>query len=125
MIDPSLSPTTESPASDSPASDSCCGGASNKLSLDEAELLAHGLAAVADPVRLQMLSIISGSSTGEVCACDFVGPIDKSQPTVSHHLKVLSEAGLIEGDKRGRWVWYRLTDGRLDGLMSSLSAATN
>lgn len=113
------------PAIDTPNPDACCGGAASKLSTNEAELLAHGLAAVADPVRLQMLSIIAGSSTGEVCACDFVGPIDKSQPTVSHHLKVLSEAGLIEGDKRGRWVWYQLTVGSLDRLMSALSAATN
>jgi len=106
------------------AGDACCGGAASKLTSDEAEQLAHQLAAVADPVRLQMLSIIAGASSGEVCACDFVGPIDKSQPTVSHHLKVLSEAGLIEGDKRGRWIWYRLAAGRLDGLMSSLAAAT-
>ena len=119
MTDP-ISKTSAEPS----AGDSCCGGAVSKLTGDEAEQLAHQLAAVADPVRLQMLSIIAGAPSGEVCACDFVGPIDKSQPTVSHHLKVLSEAGLIEGDKRGRWIWYRLAAGRLDGLMSSLAAAT-
>lgn len=120
MID-SISTPNVDPAAD----DSCCGGGTaRKLSNDDAELLAQGLAAVADPVRLQMLSIIAGSSSGEVCACDFVGPIKKSQPTVSHHLKVLSEAGLIEGEKRGRWVWYQLSAGRLDRLMSSLNAAT-
>ncbi len=108
----------------SPVNEACCGGGVSKLTTDEAELLAHQLGAVADPVRLQMLSIIADSESGEVCACDFVGPIDKSQPTVSHHLKVLSEAGLIEGDKRGRWIWYRLAEGRLEALMSSLAAAT-
>jgi ArsR family transcriptional regulator len=120
MIEP-----TPTSATTAPVSDACCDGTISKLSINEAERLAHGLAAVADPVRLQMLSIIAGSSSGEVCACDFVGPIDRSQPTVSHHLKVLSEAGLIEGEKRGRWIWYRLTSGRLDGLLSSLAAATN
>jgi ArsR family transcriptional regulator, arsenate/arsenite/antimonite-responsive transcriptional repressor len=95
----------------------------SRLSPDEAETLARQLAAVADPTRLHMLSIIA-SSSGEVCACDFVGPIDKSQPTVSHHLKVLSEAGLIEGDKRGRWVWYRLSRDQLDTVMAALAAAT-
>jgi len=117
----SIQPTTP----DSPSDAACCGGATSKLSPDEAAALAHRLAAVADPVRLQMLSIMAGSSTGEVCACDFVGPIAKSQPTVSHHLKVLTEAGLIEGDKRGRWIWYRLAAGSIDGLVSSLAAATD
>jgi ArsR family transcriptional regulator, arsenate/arsenite/antimonite-responsive transcriptional repressor len=103
--------------------DPCCSGGTTRLSPDEAESLARQLAAVADPTRLHMLSIIA-SSSGEVCACDFVGPVDKSQPTVSHHLKVLSEAGLIEGDKRGRWIWYRLSRDRLDAVMSTLAAAT-
>jgi ArsR family transcriptional regulator len=116
--------SNSNPTLESADGDACCGGGTSKLTIDEAEQLAHQLAAVADPVRLQMLSIIASSSSGEVCACDFVGPIDRSQPTVSHHLKVLSEAGLVEGDKRGRWIWYRLAAGRLDGLMSSLSAAT-
>ena len=71
-------------------------------------------------MRLQILSIISRAPTGEVCACDFVEPIGKSQPTISHHLKVLAEAGLIDGDKRGRWVWYRLRPDRVSDLIASL-----
>lgn len=101
----------------------CCGGAVGWLSSGEAEKLAHQLAAIADPVRLQVLSIIANAPTGEVCACDFVGPIDKSQPTISHHLKVLAEVGLVEGDKRGRWVWYQLAPGTLDGVLGSVSDA--
>ena len=99
---------------------SCCTSAVEVPDLEATAALADALGALADPVRLQILSIIAGSSSGEVCACDFVGPIGRSQPTISHHLKVLSEAGLIDGDKRGRWVWYRLAPGRLDGLASSL-----
>ncbi|MDG1187070.1 MAG: metalloregulator ArsR/SmtB family transcription factor, partial [Ilumatobacter sp.] len=59
-----------------------------------------------------------------VCACDFVEPIGKSQPTISHHLKVLSNAGLVSGDKRGRWIWYRLNRNSIDGIISGLTSAT-
>ncbi|MDX2380737.1 MAG: metalloregulator ArsR/SmtB family transcription factor [Acidimicrobiia bacterium] len=103
----------------------CCGGAVDWLPADEAEEIAHQLAAVADPVRLQMLSIIARAPRGEVCACDFVGPIEKSQPTISHHLKVLAEAGLVEGEKRGRWVWYQLSPSALTGLLGSVTRATS
>jgi ArsR family transcriptional regulator len=113
---------TSGPETSGPAG--CCGGAVEWLSTVEAELLAHQLAAVADPVRLQVLSIIANAPAGEVCACDFVGPIDKSQPTISHHLKVLTEARLVEGDKRGRWVWYRLAPGKMATLLGALSSAT-
>jgi ArsR family transcriptional regulator len=102
----------------------CCGGATEWLPRDRAESIAAALAAVADPVRLQVLSIIANAPAGEVCACDFVGPLGKSQPTISHHLKVLSEAGLVDGDKRGRWVWYRLVPGHLDTLIAALRSAT-
>ncbi|MEP1122347.1 MAG: metalloregulator ArsR/SmtB family transcription factor [Ilumatobacter sp.] len=72
--------------------------------------LARTYAALADPVRLKMLSLIAAS--GEVCSCDFVEPLAKSQPTVSHHTRILAEAGLIDGDKRGRWVHWRVRSGR-------------
>ena len=107
-----------------PDAAACCGGGVSRLDADESAALAAGLGALADPVRLQMLSIIASSATGEVCACDFVGPIAKSQPTVSHHLKVLSEAGLVSGEKRGRWVWYRIAPQRLDTLIATLGRAT-
>jgi ArsR family transcriptional regulator len=91
----------------------------------EADALATRLGAVADPVRLQVLSIIANSPSGEVCACDFVAPLGKSQPTVSHHLKVLAEAGLVEGDKRGRWIWYRLGDDAVSSLAGALGGVVS
>jgi ArsR family transcriptional regulator, arsenate/arsenite/antimonite-responsive transcriptional repressor len=91
------------------------------LSGGEAAELAKGFAALADPVRLRLLSLIAAQATGEVCACELVEPLGKSQPTVSHHLKVLREAGLVEGDKRGTWVWYRVVPAMLDRLRDSLS----
>ncbi|MEL6893623.1 MAG: metalloregulator ArsR/SmtB family transcription factor [Actinomycetota bacterium] len=106
-------------------STACCGGVNDWLRGDDATALASRLAAVADATRLQILSIIGRSEAGEVCACDFVGPIGKSQPTVSHHLKILSEAGLIEGDKRGRWIWYRLSDGAVSGLAGQLGTLSS
>ncbi|NND75270.1 MAG: helix-turn-helix transcriptional regulator [Ilumatobacter sp.] len=106
---------TESPA--------CCGGGVSRLDSDQAGELASRLTALADPVRLQMLSIISSSDRREVCACDFVGPIGRSQPTVSHHLKVLSEAGLVTGEKRGRWVWYRVAPDAVDAVVNTLGEA--
>lgn len=86
----------------------CCGAPGDKaLTVKQAESLASSFAALADPVRLRLLSLIATSATGEVCACNLVGPLGKSQPTVSHHLRVLREAGLVTADKRGIWMWYR------------------
>ena len=102
--------------------EACCGGVTEWIRGDDADGLADALGAVADSTRVQILSIIGRSASGEVCACDFVGPIGKSQPTISHHLKILAEAGLIEGDKRGRWIWYRLSDGALDALAVELGS---
>jgi ArsR family transcriptional regulator, arsenate/arsenite/antimonite-responsive transcriptional repressor len=87
----------------------------------DAETLARGFTALADPARLRLLSLLAAAEAGEVCACDLVEPLGKSQPTVSHHLKVLSEAGLVTGDKRGRWVWYRVVPEHLDALRDAIS----
>lgn len=84
----------------------------------DAEDLARAYAALADPVRLRLLSMVAAA--GELCACDLQGPLGKSQPTVSHHTKVLAEAGLITGEKRGRWVWWSLVPGRVDALRDAL-----
>lgn len=95
---------------------SCCTPVRTDV-LDEpqAEALAQSFAALADPIRLRLLSFIT-SSTTEVCACDLVAPSGRSQPTVSHHMKILVDAGLVERDKRGLWVWYRPVPARLDAL---------
>jgi ArsR family transcriptional regulator, arsenate/arsenite/antimonite-responsive transcriptional repressor len=81
------------------------------LSTDEAEDLAHVLAALGDPVRLRLLSILAAE--GETCSCNLEEPLGKSQPTVSHHTRVLAEAGLIVGEKRGKWMWWRVVPERL------------
>jgi ArsR family transcriptional regulator len=78
------------------------------ISRDEAERLSRTLKAIADPARLQVLSYLRSQPNGEACACDLVQPLGLAQPTVSHHLKVLYEAGVLEREKRATWVYYRL-----------------
>jgi ArsR family transcriptional regulator len=90
------------------------------LDEDEAEELAAAFGALADPVRLRLLSLIA--EAGEVCACDLLAPLGKAQPTISHHTKVLADAGLIVGEKRGRWVWWSVVPGRVRGLRDALQA---
>jgi len=101
---------------------SCCTTALG-AALDEesAVLHARGFAALADPTRLRLLSLLASAEAGEVCVCDLTAPVGKSQPTVSHHLKLLAEAGLVTGDKRGRWVWYRIVPERIDQLRAALA----
>lgn len=91
-------------------------GLSSALARPEAEQLAHLLKAISDPTRLQLISMINASSNAESCACNLTGPLGLSQPTISHHLKVLAEAGLIEGEKRGTWVWYTVNQERWQQL---------
>lgn len=83
--------------------------------------LARGFHALADPARLRLLSLIAAQPDGEVCACELVEPLGKSQPTVSHHLKVLYEAGLVGREKRGTWVWYWVVPERLAALRRALA----
>lgn len=99
----------------------CCSPVrSDVLDEDQATVLADSFAALSDPIRLRLLSYIAASEADEVCACDLLGPSGRSQPTVSHHMKILVDAGLIERDKRGLWVWYRLVPSRLDALRAVL-----
>lgn len=98
----------------------CCSPiADGILSEAQAEILASAFAALADPVRLRLYSMIA--STDELCSCDVVEPLGKSQPTVSHHTKVLAAAGLITGEKRGRWVYWRAEASRRDLLRALLA----
>jgi ArsR family transcriptional regulator len=100
----------------------CCASVlTAPLDEDAARSLARSFAALADPARLRLLSLIAAQESGEVCACELVEPIARSQPTVSHHLKVLREAGLVEADKRGSWVWYRIVPARVAELRAALS----
>jgi ArsR family transcriptional regulator len=90
------------------------------LDRDAAEHLARLLKAVADPARLQLLSLIRASNSGEACVCDLTEPLGLSQPTVSHHLRVLIGAGLLTREKRGTWAWYALIPGRLEEIAAAL-----
>ncbi len=103
----------------------CCASVlTAPLDVAGATELAHGFSALADPVRLRVLSILAAAPDGEVCVCDFVGPLGKSQPTVSHHLKVLSEAGLVQGERRSKWVWYSLNRDRLAALRAAIGTSS-
>jgi ArsR family transcriptional regulator len=99
--------------------DACCAPiAAAPLGVEDAAPLAEAFRALADPVRLRLLSLVAACD--EVCACDLVEPAGRSQPTVSHHLKVLREAGLVTGERRGPWVWYRVVPERLAALRDAL-----
>lgn len=86
----------------------------------QAELVAGAFAALADPIRLRLLAYVAAAGGDEVCACDLGAVVDRSQPTVSHHMKILVETGLITREKRGLWVWYRIVPARLDALRAVL-----
>jgi ArsR family transcriptional regulator len=103
------------------STEQCCPSVlASPLDKTQAAELALGFTALADPVRLRVLSILAAAPEGEVCVCDFVEPLGKSQPTVSHHLKILGEAGLVHGDRRGKWVWYSLNRQRLADLRAAI-----
>lgn len=89
---------------------------------DDADALAAGFKALSDPIRLRLLSLIANAPEGEICACDLVEPVGRSQPTVSHHLSILTEAGLVSRDQRGRWAYFRARTERLAVLCEALGA---
>jgi ArsR family transcriptional regulator len=91
------------------------------LSDQDAKSLAGVFKALSDPVRLRLLSLIASFEGGEACVCDLTGPFDVSQPTISHHLRVLREAGLIEGERRGTWVYYWVLPDALSRLGTLLA----
>ena len=97
----------------------CCSVLVEPIAEDHAAELAKGFAALADPVRLRLFSMIAAA--GGACSCDLVEPIGKSQPTVSHHTKVLADAGLITGEKAGRWVNWSVVPGKLEQLRAALT----
>ena len=102
----------------------CCAPlAADPLGAEHAEVLARRFKALADPVRLRLLSAIASHADGEVCVCDLSGGVAVSGPTISHHLKVLREAGLVDGQRRGTWVYYRAVPDALRGLAAGLQPA--
>ena len=111
--EPTLLPVTD---------DAACGPVVTAVPLAEvdASALASVLSALADPVRLRLLSVVAAQ--GEVCSCHLQEPLGKSQPTISHHTRVLADAGLIECDKRGKWTWWRIVPDRLTFVRDALGA---
>ena len=96
-------------------------GAPRNRSPISVEETARAFAALGDPVRLRLFMMVAGHDD-EVCACDLIGPSGRSQPTVSHHMKVLVDAGLVQRTKRGQWVWYRIDSDRCASLGVQLNA---
>jgi ArsR family transcriptional regulator len=108
--------TTSTPVADDGL---CCSSVVDApLNETEATELARVLGALADPVRLRLLSLVA--SQIEICSCDLEAPLGKSQPTISHHTKVLADAGLLVGEKRGRWMWWRVEPTRLASVRTAL-----
>ena len=104
--------------------DACCpnGLLASPLSWTEAGRVAETLGAVSDPARLRLLSFIAAQPSGEACVCDLTEGVGLAQPTVSHHLKVLTEAGLLAREQRGRWAFYRVRTEPLARLREALPA---
>lgn len=105
------------------AVETCCspltGGA---LEPAPAQRLARIFKALGDPTRVRLLSLIAATEAGEACICDLTAPVHLSQPTVSHHMRVLTEAGLVTREQRGRWAYYAVVDEALDALSSALAS---
>lgn len=101
--------------------DNCCSVIKDTIPEPVAKELAVGFAALSDPVRLRLFNLIASSENGEVCACELVEPLAKSQSTISHHLKVLFEAGLVKKERRGTWIWYSIELDRVSSLRFALN----
>ena len=109
-----IAPAPDGRAELAQAVERCCASeGSSPITREDADLVARLLKAVADPVRLQILGIVRCSPGKEVCACDLPAPLGIAQPTVSHHLKILVEAGLLTRERRGQWAWFTLVPDRL------------
>jgi ArsR family transcriptional regulator, arsenate/arsenite/antimonite-responsive transcriptional repressor len=103
----------------------CCSPVTREpLSADAAERIAPLVKAIADPVRLRLLSLVASHADGEACVCDLNDAFELSQPTISHHLKLLHDAGLLDRDKRGVWVYYRVNATALGDLATLLGGVT-
>lgn len=100
----------------------CCPPVSAALDRSAAEDLAAMLKALADPTRLQLLSIIAAAPSGEICACDLPAMVDRSQSTVSHHLSTLVDEGLLTREQRGKWAWFAVQRTALRDLAAALTS---
>lgn len=101
----------------------CCPILDAPLSDEEAEVTARIFKALADPARVKLLALIASSRTGEMCVCNLVEPVGLSQPTVSHHLKVLTDTGLLQRERRGSWAYFRVNEPSLAAMRNALTSA--
>ncbi len=102
----------------------CCAPlTAEPLTMEQAAQVAPLLKALADPVRLRLLSLVASHDGGEACICDLNAPFDLTQPTISHHMRVLHEAGLVDRDKRGVWVYYRVRPQALASLAALIGCS--
>jgi ArsR family transcriptional regulator len=99
----------------------CCSSSAPPLERDQAVRVAAGFKALADPARVQLLHLVSTAEGGESCVCDLTAALGLSQGTVSHHLKVLVEAGLLARERRGTWAWYRVVPETLTAIAGTLA----
>ncbi|HEY5334761.1 MAG TPA: metalloregulator ArsR/SmtB family transcription factor [Mycobacteriales bacterium] len=101
----------------------CCSPLTGgELDLESAEQLARIFKALGDPTRVRLLSLIAATDGGEACICDLTDPVQLSQPTVSHHMRVLADAGLVTREQRGKWAFYAVVDEALESLSAALSS---
>jgi ArsR family transcriptional regulator len=108
-----------------PLADDCCAPLLREpLTPTQAADLARALKALADPTRLRLVSMVAAHEGGEACVCELTEPLGLTQPTISHHLKILVDAGIFSRDKRGVWAWYALRPAALQALAAILSGAT-
>ncbi|WP_309103440.1 metalloregulator ArsR/SmtB family transcription factor [Microbacterium sp.] len=100
---------------------SCCvPSVTSSLSVEDAERVARVFKALGDPTRVRLLSLIAAGEGGEACICDLTAPIGLSQGTVSHHMKLLADAGLVSREQRGKWAYFSLNGGALDAASDAL-----
>jgi ArsR family transcriptional regulator len=116
-------PTAVLPLLDSDLALCCAPVTGGVLSDSAAERLAHLFKALSDPSRVKLISLIAASEDGEACACDLTEPVGLSQPTVSHHMRILVDAGLVAREQRGKWAYYRVVDHALVQLARALTPA--
>jgi ArsR family transcriptional regulator len=109
-----------------PAEPTCCADLTSVLiDADDADELAAAFKSLSDPVRLRLLSLIANSPGGEACACDLPAVLDRSQPTISHHLGQLQKARLIDREQRGKWAWFTVRSDRLADLRAALGSGSS
>jgi ArsR family transcriptional regulator, arsenate/arsenite/antimonite-responsive transcriptional repressor len=121
----SVAAVTIQPGPDAPVlADACCQPLLQEpLTAGQAEDLSRILKALADPTRLRLVSMVASHNSGEACVCNLTEPLGLTQPTISHHLKILVDAGIFTRDQRGKWAYYALVPGALDALSAVLSTA--